>query len=64
MEALDARAQEQEAAIVQAAQALAECESTLKARETELAALDYRISAKKGGQRDFLKALKKGDISK
>lgn len=31
---------------------------------TELAALDYRISAKKGGQRDFLKALKKGDISK
>lgn len=31
---------------------------------TELASLDYRISAKKGGQRDFLKALKKGDISK
>src|SRR5699024_3159071 len=30
IEALDARAQEQEAAIVQAAQALAECESTLK----------------------------------
>ena len=47
IEALDARAQEQEAAIVQAAQALAECESTLKARETELAALEAKAEEAK-----------------
>lgn len=47
IEALDARAQEQEAAIVQAAQALAECESTLKARETELAALEAKAEETK-----------------